>query len=77
MEVYRFECTKCGREKTAEVRPRRGDICFGCHVKTIDLGFRYGKENFHGPTIRERQQHIVSDAAAKGINAVPAKDYGF
>jgi hypothetical protein len=77
MEVYRFQCDVCGREKTADVRPHRGDICFGCHVKSVDLGFRYGKENFHGPTIRERQQHIVSDAAAKGIHAVPAKSYGF
>lgn len=56
--------------------PRRGMICFKCHVRSIRLGFRHGKEDFHGPTIRERQQRIVADAASKGINAVPASEYG-
>jgi hypothetical protein len=77
MAVYEFDCENCGRSATAESMPRRGNVCFGCHVKTIDLGFKYGKDNFHGPTIKERQHKIVSDAKAAGIEAVPSRDYGF
>lgn len=33
------------------------------------LKFTYGKDRFHGPTIRERQDKIVKDAAANGIEA--------
>jgi hypothetical protein len=35
------------------------------------LGFTYGKEDFHGPTIKERQQKQVADAKINGINAEP------
>ena len=71
-----FVCVKCESRWVEDTLPRRGSICFRCHLRTINLGFTYGKENFHGPTIREKQNKIVSDAAAKGITAVPAKDYG-
>lgn len=71
-----FVCDKCESRWVEDTLPRRGSICFRCHIRTINLGFTYGKENFHGPTIREKQNKIVSDAAAKGITAVPAKDYG-
>ena len=57
--------------------PRRGAICFKCHLRTVNLGFTYGKDNFHGPTIKERQDKIISDARGAGINAVPASEYGF
>lgn len=77
MEVIRFNCAKCGVLVTLDELPRRGEICFKCHVKTIDLGFKYGKDNFHGPTIKERQDKILSDAKKAGINAAPAKDFGF
>jgi cytochrome c5 len=71
-----FVCEKCESRWVEDSLPRRGSICFRCHLRTINIGFTYGKENFHGPTIKERQNKIVSDAAAKGITAVPAKDYG-
>lgn len=45
--------------------------CFKCHVKGVTIGYTYGKESFHGPTIKERQEAQVRDAAAKGINAEP------
>lgn len=77
MEVYEFNCVKCNGFVSLNEVPRRGNICFKCHLKTIDISFKYGKENFHGPTIKERQDKIVSDAKQAGINAVPAKDYGF
>jgi hypothetical protein len=37
----------------------------------VNIGFTHGKENFHGDTIRQKQQQIVADAAAKGITAEP------
>jgi cytochrome c5 len=51
--------------------PRRGAICFKCHIGTVNLGFTYGKEDFHGPTIKERQEKQVADAKINGINAEP------
>jgi hypothetical protein len=54
-----------------DVIPRRGKICFGCHIKGIRLGFSHGKEDFHGPTIKERQQHQEKQAADAGIKAEP------
>jgi hypothetical protein len=70
-------CEDCGSRFVEDAYPPRRLICFKCHLKGIRLGFRHGKEDFHGPTIRERQQKIVREAEAKGITAVPASDYGF
>jgi hypothetical protein len=38
-------------------------------VSTIRLGFSYGKEFFHGDTIRQRQQLQEKQAADAGIKA--------
>lgn len=70
-----FVCEKCDSRWVGDMLPRRGSICFRCHVKTINLGFSHGQENFHGDTIREKQRKIVSDAAAKGINAEPVTNW--
>lgn len=51
--------------------PRRGKVCFGCHIRTINLGFTHGKEDFHGPTIKERQELQVAQAKSAGIDAQP------
>lgn len=64
-------CDKCGKEFHVDELPRRGAVCFGCHVKTIRLGFTQGQEEFHGPTIRERQEKIISDAKINGYNPEP------
>lgn len=66
-----MNCT-CGRHLESENDLKRG-YCFACHVKTVRLGFTYGKENFHGPTIREQQRYYEdSDAFKKGeITKVP------
>lgn len=77
MDILQLECEYCGKVFEVNDRPRRGDICFGCHVRSVNVGFRYGKENFHGPTIKERQDKIKSDALKNGVNAVPASEYGF
>jgi cytochrome c5 len=66
-----FVCEQCQKAFQAEELPRRGEVCFACHVRTIRLGFTYGKEDFHGPTIRERQAKTVSDAKINGYNAEP------
>lgn len=66
-----YTCEKCGKIEAVDSIPRRGAICFGCHVKTINLGFAHGKEDFHGPTIRERQRQQESQAQAAGIKAEP------
>jgi len=66
-----FTCVQCGRSFQDEELPRRGEVCFRCHVRTIRLGFTYGKDDFHGPTIRERQAKTVSDAKINGYNAEP------
>jgi hypothetical protein len=53
----------------------RGAVCFSCHVKSVRLGFTYGKQDFHGPTVRERQRKQVEDAAIHGINAEPVTNW--
>jgi hypothetical protein len=64
--VTLYSCSSCSRDFEADEPLRRGAICFGCHIKTVRLGFTHGKEDFHGPTIRERRV-----AAEAGIKAEP------
>lgn len=59
----------------SEEIPRRGAICFRCHVKDVNIGFTYGRDNFHGDTIREKQRKIVSDAAINGVTAEPVTNW--
>lgn len=66
-----FKCSSCGQQVSCEEdRPRR-DTCFRCHIKSIRLGFTYGKEDFHGPTVRERQEQAVRDAKEAGVDITP------
>lgn len=51
--------------------PQRCPTCFKRHIKTVGLKFTYGKEDFHGPTIRERIVQTEADALANGITAEP------
>ena len=64
-------CNQCSTMFYTPELPRRGAICFKCHIGTVNLGFTYGKQDFHGPTIKERQDKQVADAKAGGIDAVP------
>lgn len=66
-----FHCEVCNKVEVVDMIPRRGKVCFGCHVKNIRLGFSHGKEDFHGPTIKERQDLQVKQAADAGIKAEP------
>ena len=61
-------CKTC--QQTYEPARHSGE-CFKCHVKGVTIGYTYGKENFHGPTIKERQEQQVRDAAANGVKAEP------
>jgi len=64
-----FVCIDCSKTFFDEKLPHRGSICFGCHIKSVRLGFTYGKDDFHGPTIGERARKTVADAKANGITA--------
>jgi hypothetical protein len=70
-----FTCEECSRQFYDEELPHRGAICFGCHIKSVRLGFTYGKDNFHGDTIAEKQRKIVSDAAINGVQAEPVTNW--
>jgi len=64
-------CEPCGKQFKSDEMPRRGAVCFGCHVKTIRLGFTHGKDDFHGPTIKERADKAISDARINGYDPQP------
>lgn len=65
-----YSCEICGKEVSDAIQ-RRGAICFRCHIKEVRIGFTYGKEDFHGPTVAERQRKTVEDAKINGYNAEP------
>lgn len=51
---------------------RDGDPnCFGCKIRSVYMGFTYGRETFHGPTIKEKQERQIAEAKANGIDAEP------
>lgn len=68
-------CESCGDSFTFDVMPKRGKVCFKCHVKGIRIGFSHTKEVFHGPTFAERRAEIEHDAALQGrqIERLPEK----
>jgi len=70
-----FTCEECSRQFYDEELPHRGAICFGCHIKSVRLGFTYGKDNFHGDTIAEKQRQIMSDAVINGVQAEPVTNW--
>lgn len=63
-------CTSCGELWTFDVKPRRTE-CFKCHIGGIRLGFARGKDEFHGPTIRERQRHHEAEMTSAGVKWEP------
>ena len=66
-----FNCVHCGTSTEVDVLPRRGEVCFRCHLKNIRIWFAHGQENFHGDTIGEKQRKAVADAKAAGLNPEP------
>lgn len=45
--------------------------CFGCKIKSVSLGFTYGKATFHGPTIKEKQERHIAEQKAAGNTIEP------
>jgi len=70
-----IQCESCQKNFIADETPHRGAICFSCHIRSINIQFTYGKQDFHGPTIRERQKKQLEDAAIHGINAEPVTNW--
>ena len=61
-------CTSCGSPfDYHDELPRRGSVCFRCHIQGISLGFAHGKADFHGPTFGERGRKIEAASAARGM----------
>lgn len=44
---------------------------FKAKLRSLSFGFAGGREEFHGPTIRERQNEMIREAAAKGNEITP------
>lgn len=65
-------CTNCSRDWPDDRYREGSDECFACRSKTIGVAFAGGKAAFHGETTKEAQTRIVSEAAANGVEAVPA-----
>jgi cytochrome c5 len=68
-------CETCEKVFYSDEMPHRGPVCFKCHIKGVRLGFTYGQEDFHGPTIRERQRQTVEQAAINGYTAEPVTNW--
>lgn len=69
-----MKCSTCDKSIESENDIKRG-YCFKCHVKTVQLKFTYGKETFHGPTIREQQREMEESPRFKAgeIEKVPER----
>lgn len=69
-----MHCSSCSRsiESDNDIKRR---LCFKCHVKSVRLGFTHGKEDFHGPTIRQRQREMEDSPRFKAgeIEKIPAR----
>jgi len=64
-------CKSCSKDFIVDELPRRGEVCFGCHIKSVRLGFTQGRDEFHGPTIKERADQAIKDAKINGYNPEP------
>jgi len=69
-----MHCSSCSRLIESESDKKR-ELCFKCHVKNVRLGFTHGQEEFHGPTVRERQREMEDSPRFKAgeIEKVPAR----
>ena len=66
-----FRCLDCLSTFMDSELPRRGSICFKCHIKGIQWNYTYGKEDFLGPTVVERQREQMRQAESACIKAEP------
>ena len=70
------ECPECRRSWPLDRFNGKHAECFRCRTKGVGVTFGGGRKNFHGiggnETLREYGQRTVREAAANGIQAVPA-----
>lgn len=81
MPNYSYRCNRCGHTRDV-VRPMADSaaitICDHCEKGPMDklfsasFHYAYGREQFHGPTIGERQEEQFRVARAAGIEPEPA-----
>lgn len=64
-------CARCEDLKHDQDHSVMQDDCFACKVSTIGLQFTYGKEDFKGPTIGERQEKQYAEARRDGVDIAP------
>ena len=64
-------CARCEDAAHDAAHPQPVDGCFACKVSRIHLGFTWGREDFHGPTITERQREQERVCAEDGVKAEP------
>lgn len=47
-------------------------LAFKAKLRSLNFGFTHGKADFHGPTVRERQERQLAEAA-KNPSVTPVK----
>jgi hypothetical protein len=58
----------CDKLVTFDFVPRSGIFCFKHKIRSINLGFSHGKNNFHGDTKNQKAEQQERDMKAAGIN---------
>lgn len=82
MPSYEFRCDTCGHTKFITCSMEERDQAVSCDpckglpmARVLSVsGFHYpygGREEFHGPTIRERQERQISEAKSVGLDPEP------
>jgi len=64
-------CARCEDAIHAQQHPSLMEGCFACKIETVGLTYAYGREDFHGPTIRERQREQEAICERDGVKAEP------
>lgn len=44
---------------------------FKAKLQSLSFGFTFGRDQFHGPTIRERQEHTIAKSRENGHEITP------
>ena len=64
-------CASCEDHAHSLLHPIMADGCFACKVQTVGLQFTYGKDDFKGPTIGERQEQQYAECKRDGVDIAP------
>jgi len=66
-------CASCEDLAHSQTHKSYDPDCFACKVQTVGLQFTYGKQDFHGPTIGERQVKQYEECKADGVDIAPVQ----